>query len=121
MTEPTVTYAWRIERLDAAPREGRQRNVVHNIHWRLLGTDGVNTLDLYGTVPLSEPNPKDFTPYDELTEESVVSWLEAAIDANAGAENATVAQMRESLARMLAAQRKPSVVPMPAPWDATAD
>lgn len=116
MPEPVVNYTWKIERLDAAPVEGELNDVVRKIHWRLFGTDGVNTMDIYGDVPLADANPEDFTPYGELSEETVIGWLEAAIDSRAGDEDPTVAQMRAGLAGMLAAKRTPSVVPMPLPW-----
>ena len=116
MTEPTVAYTWRIERLDAAPTEGALTNVVRKIHWRLFGSDGTNTLDLYGDVPLGDVNPEDFTLFENLTEATVITWLEAAINARAGEGEPTVAQIRTSLAGMLAAKRTTSVEPMPMPW-----
>ena len=116
MTEPTVTYTWRIERLDAAPTEGELANVVRKIHWRLFATDGTNTMDLYGDVPLGDADPENLTLFEDLTEATVITWLEAAIDARAGEEEPTVAQMRTSLSGMLAAMRTPLVVSMAAPW-----
>jgi hypothetical protein len=117
MTEPTVTYAWRIERLDAAPVEGELHDVVRKIHWRLFGSDGTNTMDLYGDVPLAGADPDDFTAYEDLEEETVIGWLEAAIDARASDEEPTVAQMHTGLAGMLAAKRTPAMVPMAPPWE----
>jgi hypothetical protein len=116
MTEPTTTYTWRIEQLDAAPTEGDLISVVRTIHWRLLGTDGINTMDLYGDAPLAGADPDDFTNYEDLTEATVVDWLEAAIDDQAGDGGPTVQQLRANLAGMLAAQRTPDVTPLPVPW-----
>jgi hypothetical protein len=118
MTEPTVTYTWRIERLDAAPTEGELTNVVRKIHWRLFGSDGINTTDVYGDIPLGSADPADFTLFENLSEATVISWLEAAIDARAaeGEEEPSVAQLRTGLAGVLAARRTPAIVPMPVPW-----
>jgi hypothetical protein len=116
MSEPVVSYTWRIERLDAAPTQDDLVDVVQKIHWRLFGSDGINTMDLYGDVPLAGADPDDFTAYEDLEEETVIGWLEAAIDARASDEEPTVAQMHTGLAGMLAAKRTPSVVPMPLPW-----
>jgi len=116
MSEPTVTYTWRIERLDCAPSQDELTNVVCKIHWRLFATDGINTLDLYGDIPLHSPDPETFLAYDELSEATVIGWLESAIDERAGEEEPTVAQMETGLSGMLAAKRAPSVVPMPFPW-----
>jgi hypothetical protein len=116
MTEPTVTYTWRIERLDVALTGGTLTNVVRKIHWRLFGDDGTNTLDLYDYVTLGDADPEDFTLFENLTEATVITWLEAAINARAGEGEPTVAQIRTSLAGMLAAKRTTSVEPMPMPW-----
>lgn len=116
MTEPTVTYTWRIERLDAAPTEGELTDVVRKIHWRLFATDGTNTTDAYGDVPLGAAAPDSFTAYPDLTPATVIAWLEAAIDARAGEDEPTVEQLRSGLAGILAAKRSPAIVPMPLPW-----
>jgi hypothetical protein len=116
MTEPTITYSWKIEQLDATPMEGDLANVVRKVHWRLFGSDGINTMDLYGDVLLSAADPTDFVAYTNLAEATVIDWLEAAIDARAGDDQPDVAQLQANLAAMLAAKRSPSVVAMPVPW-----
>lgn len=117
MPEPTVTYAWRIERLDAVPTEGELTDVVRKIHWRLFATDGTDTTDAYGDVPLGAADPDSFTAYSELTSDTVIAWLEATIDARAGEDEPTVEQLRSGLAGILAAKRSPAIVPMPLPWE----
>lgn len=117
MPEPSISYTWRIERLDAAPTEGGLSDVVRKIHWRLFATDGTNTTDAYGDVPLGAADPDDFTAYSELTPATVIAWLETAIDARAGEEDPTVEQLRSGLAGILAAKRTPAIVPMPLPWE----
>lgn len=118
MTEPTVVYAWRIERLDAAPVDGELTNVVRTISWRLFASDGINTTDIYGEIPLVGSDPVNFTVYTDLTEATVIGWLEAAIDARAaeGEGEPSVAQMQTGLAGILAAKRTPAIVPMEVPW-----
>jgi hypothetical protein len=117
MSEPTVTYSWRIERIDCAPTSD-SANEVHRVHWRLFGTDGTNTADLYGDVFLAPADPETFIAYGDLNESTVISWLEAAIDASAGDENPTVAQMRAGLAGILAAKGA-ELLPTPKPWEVT--
>jgi hypothetical protein len=117
MTEPIVTYAWQIEQLDTAPVEGDLPNVVRKVHWRLFGTDGANTMDTYGDTSLDEADPLNFTDYEDLSEATVIDWLEAAIDNRAGDNEPTVEDRRNGLAAMLAAKRAPSIVPMTPPWN----
>jgi hypothetical protein len=116
MTTPTVTYTWKIERIDCAPTEGELTNVVRRLHWRLIGTDGTNTMDVFGDVPLASPNPAEFVAYPQLTEATVITWLEATINARVTQDEPSVAQLRAGLSGMLAAKRAPVVMPMPAPW-----
>lgn len=112
-----ITYTWKIEQLDASPIDGELTNVVRKIHWRMAATDGVNTTDAYGDTPLSAADPEVFTAYPELSQSTVIAWLEAAIDARAGEGELTVAQMRTNMARMLAAMAAPAIVPLPVPWE----
>jgi hypothetical protein len=116
MTDPAITYNWKIERLDCAPSVNELSNVVRKIHWRLFASDGINTSDLYGDILLGDADPEDFTAYESLTEAEVVAWLEAAIDARADEEEPSVPQMRSGLAGILAAMRTPAVVATPLPW-----
>ncbi len=116
MPDPTVSYTWRIERLDAAPVEGELTDVVRKIHWRLFATDGTNSTDTYGEVPLGSANPEEFTPYQELAEATVIAWLEAAINSRAGEDEPSVDQLCNGLAGVLAAKRTPTIVPMSLPW-----
>jgi hypothetical protein len=120
MTEPPITYTWKIERIDCAPIDGQLVNVVRQIHWRLLGSDDTNTVELYGDILLESPTPAQFSPYSELDQSTVIDWLEAAINARAEVEDSgelSVEQLHHSLARMLDATRVPPVQPMPLPWE----
>lgn len=117
MTEPTIVYTWLIEQLDAAPAEGELTNVIRKIHWRLLAGDGSSEVDAFGDVSLANADPADFTPYENLTAEIVIGWLEAAIDAKAeSSDGPSVAQLRASLAGTLNYRRASPVVPLPVPW-----
>lgn len=120
MSEPTISYSWRIERLDAAPEEEGLANVVRWIHWRLTASDGMNTVETYGDVPIGHADPSDFVPYDELTEELTITWLQAAINGRAAegdGEGLSVAQIHAGLAGALQAKRTPVAVPVQLPWE----
>jgi len=75
------TYTWFIAALDCKVNEGNLQDVVYNVHWRYsaVNENGVMAL-LYGVQFVSPPTEEDFTPYDELTKEQVVGWLEASMD-----------------------------------------
>jgi len=75
------TYNWIIEALDCKVNEGDLQDVVYNVHWRYSATNknGI-TAETYGAQAVLPPSEEDFTPYNELTKEQVVGWLEATID-----------------------------------------
>lgn len=105
MTDPT--YTWGIAQLEVAPSEDNLINVVKTVHWTLSVTEGDLAASSYGSVSLEAPEAEAFTPYDELTEADVISWLEAKLDGD---------QMRSALATQIEQQRTPSIVKPPLPW-----
>ena len=113
----TVTYEWKIEQLDVLPSTESLSNVVHRVHWRLCATDGGEVADFHGAATLSPPAEAAFVDYSGLAHNTVIEWLEAAIDAKATANDGegSVAQMRSDLAVMLATAAS-RAVPMALPW-----
>lgn len=75
------TYNWIISALECKVSEDGLTNVVSTIHWRYNATneDGI-TADTYGAQPVGSPDPANFTPYENITKEQVVGWLEASLD-----------------------------------------
>ena len=104
-----VTYTWSFPQFDCAPSEDGLTDVVKVIHWRLDGTDGQFSSGAYGTVALGAPNPTDFTPYDQITEQ----W---AVNAVTGSEGFDLAGTEAAIAGNIAAQANPPVVPLPPPF-----
>lgn len=75
-----VTYTWVIEQMNCYPQANGKTDVVFNVAWRLNGTDGKYSATVYGTIGLQPYQAGDpFTPYDQLTEDQVVGWVEAAM------------------------------------------
>lgn len=85
-----MEYKWTISALDCKVSEDGMTNVVQTIHWRYKGTnDNQVTAETYGAQTVGSPNPEAFTPFDDLTEEIVVGWLEATMDVDAMNTNIT--------------------------------
>lgn len=67
--------------MDCQKQEGDLANIVVTIHWRLNGQRDGLTAETYGAISLSKPtNTDNFTPYEDLTKEQVVSWLENSMN-----------------------------------------
>lgn len=76
------TYKWTINALDAkvAVEDGNE-NVVYTVHWSYSATDetGEHSVNSIGTHGV-EYDADNFTPYEDLTEEIVIGWLEDGLD-----------------------------------------
>ena len=106
------TYTWVIEAMDCKPQEDGQTDVVITVHWRLNGTDGINTATVYGTVGLTYTQGSPLTPYADLTQGQVIAWTQDAL----GDEQ--VASLEANVAAQLANLANPPVVSPPLPWAA---
>ena len=76
-------------------------------HWRGSKTSGDNTATSYGTVSFTPDSSADgYTAYDSLTEDTVIGWVQGALDTEA---------LEASLDADLAEQASPSVT-VGTPW-----
>ena len=107
-----ITYNWGIVQLDAYHKKDGLTDVVFTVHWTLTGTDGTYTGGVYGSVGVTLDEGNGYTPYDELTKEQVVGWVQDAL----GAEQ--VASLESSVANQIEQQINPTVVTPPLPWAA---
>lgn len=110
-----VTYNWIISSMEEYPKTSDDLiDVVFIVHWRRQASTTVDgkfyLVDTYGVLPVSQPDPEDFTPYEELTFEQVCGWLEAGMDVEAVDANLLV---------LLENQINPPVVSLPLPWNTT--
>lgn len=104
----TIDYEWIFTQFDTKPREGDLVDVVSVIHWRLNATDDTGaSATNYGTVTLSDPDQSGFVPYDQITKDLTISWME---------ENIDVAALKENLASQIEMIKNPPVVPMNPPF-----
>ena len=83
-----ITINWIIERLLVRKVEGTYSDVVITADWRCNGTQDQYSGTCYGSASFAPPSGSSFTPYEDLTQEQVLSWCFAsgvdktAIEAN---------------------------------------
>ena len=99
---------WSIQTLWVRPVEGSLTDVVVTAAWRCNGTDGTYNGSVYATVSFSPPNPDDFTPYLNLTQEQVLQWVWTSGVDKDSAEAAVVQQIEN--------QKNPPIITPPLPW-----
>lgn len=103
-------YTWVIAALDCYPEHEGHTDVVVTAHWRLNGVDGEHTAGVYGTQGFTLDEEATFVPFADLTEETVIGWVKAAMgDEQVAAYEANVAAQIEALIN-------PPVVTPALPW-----
>jgi hypothetical protein len=101
-------YRWNIDQLLCAKSLDGLTDVVREVSWSRILTDGQYTVLSSGRSSVTEPDPTSFTPFNELTEQQVISWLYTVVDV------ATIdASLNEQL---IAAMQPPQEVVLPLPW-----
>ena len=81
-----TVYNWNCKTVDVHPTEGSEKDVVYNVHWIVTGVS--DELDPEGNayestsigtqiVPLDPES--EFIPFEDLTNEIVVSWTKDAM------------------------------------------
>ena len=102
-----MTILWLIERLLVKPTEGSNTDVVITADWRCNGSQESFSGTCYGSCSFAPPTGS-FTPYEDLTQDQVLSWCYAnGVDQSAIEANVT-AQIQNQI--------NPPVVVLPLPW-----
>jgi hypothetical protein len=103
-----MTILWLIERLLVKPTEGPNTDVVITADWRCNGSQDNYSGTCYGSCSFAPPSGSGFTPYEDLTQEQVLSWCYAnGVDKSAIEANVTL---------QIENQINPPVVAPPLPW-----
>lgn len=83
-----INFEWNVNPMDCVINEDGLTNVVQTVHWRLIGTDdnGVSS-DVYGAASFPKPEAEGYIPFEQLTKEIIVGWLESVLDVPALEKN----------------------------------
>jgi hypothetical protein len=106
-----TNFQWVISQLNCAVESEGLPNVINVIHWRYNATkvegDKTYFAETYGASSVAQPNPQNFTPYEDVTEQEIINWLEQILPIDA---------MQSSLEANIALQINPVEVTLPLPW-----
>lgn len=75
----SLTYTWSLDRLEKK-NTSELNNVIVQTYWSKTGTDeNGNSATFHGATPfdISSVDPDNFIPYENLTEEVVLSWIQS--------------------------------------------
>ena len=103
-------YTWSITELQCVPSLNGLTDVVKYIMYRLYATDGQYGAVHQDKLELSSPNPSDFIPYDNLTQEQIIAWVQTTLGQSA------VNNMIANLDQLIEADANPPTVNKSLPW-----
>jgi hypothetical protein len=75
-----ITFNWTISAAEREVNLDGLENVIKALHWVYRGTDenGV-TAETYGLTAIGNPNPESFTPWQEVSDQVAIGWLEEVL------------------------------------------
>ena len=117
-----TNYKWVISATPCKSKEGVLENVVSKIHWRLEASNENHIAETYGVVSLPEPTGTDFTPYEQLTKDQVVSWVVSILSKvpepiDGVEQQSQLEKIKESLNQDLFLQANPVELNLPVPFE----
>lgn len=75
----SITYTWKVTGVKTRTEEG-QSGFVFQTYWTKTGVDENGNEGVFtGATPLKPSTDGDFTPFEQLTEEQVLSWIQAVV------------------------------------------
>jgi len=76
-----ITYNYNIQELRCEPSIGELNKVITEVIYEYVAeSDNGITSRLPGMVKLAEPADQSFVPVEEISKETVVSWIESIAD-----------------------------------------
>ena len=75
-----ITYVWTITSLSTVPKVDARLDVVVVAQWTLTGTDAAGVqASLNNSSQFTLTQGKMYTPYEDLTEDQVIEWVQASL------------------------------------------
>ena len=109
-----MSYNWVINGMSCYPQADGQTDVVFVVYFGVNKTATVNNEPYLsvanGSISVTYVAGSPYTPYDQLTQEQVIGWVQSALS------EAGVADYEARVDAQIAAAQNPPVVQLPLPW-----
>ena len=102
-----MKFSWSFPQFIVNPDSMGLRNVVTAINWVCTGTDGIVSSTSSGTANLGQPNPAEFVPYADITQEMAYQWVSGCI---------SMPGVEAEIAKQIAVLSQPVVQPQNPPF-----
>lgn len=104
-----TTFTWTINNMYTVQQP--DPNYVVNVLWTLTGVDGTTTASIDGSTMFDSNQSSTFVPYNQLTEATVIGWVQAQLGAQ-GVAN-TEANVQGQIDSILNPPVSPENTPLP--------
>lgn len=74
-----LTFIWQFSNLLVQQQQGDVPNAMVSIKYRLCATDRYRSVYRYGSVDFAPVDPDVFIPYEDVTEEAMISFVEQTL------------------------------------------
>jgi hypothetical protein len=110
-----TTFTWTFPKVQRTVSLNGLSDVITNVHWRYRGTNGDGTTaEIYGVEAIGEPNPQDFTPWDQVTAADVEGWLEDIFGETIQGESQTqLEKMKATIQQKIDLLNNPTTITAP--------
>ena len=113
-----ITYTWTIQALLVENNPEPNTAVLSNFSINGVDDEG-HTGSVSYSVNLLPPDPNNFIPYDQISQEQAIEWTKAALDATGPNEEGLyrTEAMEGEVADQIANSYIPTPQPAPLPWN----
>jgi hypothetical protein len=75
-----ITYTFNITNINCYSEYESKQNLAFNVWWNYVGVDEEYTSNVIGNTIIPYDSNTDYVPYEQLTQEMVMSWIEQYTD-----------------------------------------
>lgn len=74
------TIFWKINKLEVIPEEGSLTEIIQYAYYQRIVSEGNYSTFIEGKMLFPLPESNGFIPYNNITEENIISWILPNID-----------------------------------------
>lgn len=106
-----LDFIWDFNSLRVQQEQNDCCDVMVSVKYRLYATDRYRSVYRYGAIDFAPADPEHFTPYDEISKETMIAFAEQ-----------TIGESLDTLkAEMIAELAASPIDNRPLPWEVTKD
>jgi len=107
-----INYSFRITNIYCYPTYEAVENLVFTVLWDYTGTSGTYISNILGSTNIPYDKDVEYKPYESLTEQEVIGWIEQYTEASVLEDARTLIS-----SRIEEESKPPSVINPKLPWD----